>query len=52
MKITVAGAGTWGTALGRVLALNGHNVCIWSRFQEETDARFPVPEDIRICPAR
>ena len=38
MKITVAGAGTWGTALGRVLALNGHDVCIWSRFQEETDA--------------
>ena len=37
MKITVAGAGTWGTALGRVLALKGLEVCIWSRFQEETD---------------
>lgn len=37
MKITVAGAGTWGTALGRILALKGLNVCIWSRFQEETD---------------
>ena len=37
MKITVIGAGTWGTALGRVLALNGHEVCIWSLFQKETD---------------
>ena len=37
MKITVAGAGTWGTALGRVLALKGLDVCIWSRFREETD---------------
>ena len=38
MKITVAGAGTWGTALGRVLAQNGHSVCIWSRFREEADS--------------
>ena len=38
MKITVFGAGTWGTALGRVLSLAGHEVCIWSRFQEETDS--------------
>ena len=37
MKITVAGAGTWGTALGRILALKGQDVCIWSRFREETD---------------
>lgn len=37
MKITVAGAGTWGTALGRILALKGPDVCIWSRFQEEID---------------
>lgn len=37
MKITVAGAGTWGTALGRILANKGLDVCIWSRFREETD---------------
>lgn len=37
MKIIVLGAGTWGTALGRVLALNGHEVFLWSRFQDETD---------------
>jgi glycerol-3-phosphate dehydrogenase (NAD(P)+) len=37
MKITVAGAGTWGTALGRILALKGLKVCIWSRFREEAE---------------
>ena len=37
MKITIAGAGTWGTALGRLLALNGHEVWIWSPFPEETE---------------
>ena len=36
MKIGILGAGTWGTALGRALALNGHAVCIWSCFPEET----------------
>lgn len=35
MKITVAGAGTWGTALGRILALKGLDVSVWSRFPEE-----------------
>ena len=37
MKITVVGAGTWGTALGRIFRLKGHHVCIWSRFQEEAE---------------
>ena len=37
MKITVAGAGTWGTALGRILELKNLDVCILSRFQEELD---------------
>jgi glycerol-3-phosphate dehydrogenase (NAD(P)+) len=37
MKISILGAGTWGTALGRALALNQHNVTIWSRFPDETN---------------
>jgi len=37
MKITVLGAGTWGTALGRALSMNHHEVCIWSRFPKETE---------------
>ena len=37
MKITVIGAGTWGTALARILALKGYQVCVWSCFQEEAE---------------
>ena len=37
MRIGILGAGTWGTALGRSLALNQHDVCIWSCFKEETE---------------
>ena len=36
MRIGILGAGTWGAALGRALALNRHEVCIWSCFPEET----------------
>ncbi len=38
MKVTVVGAGTWGTALGRAIAMKGPEVCIWSRFAEETES--------------
>ena len=38
MKTSIIGAGTWGTALGILLAHNGHEVTIWSTFQEEVDA--------------
>ena len=30
MNITVLGAGAWGTALGRVLLLAGHNTTLWA----------------------
>ena len=38
MKASIIGAGTWGTALGILLAHNGHEVTIWSKFQQEVDA--------------
>ena len=31
MKIAVLGSGSWGTALGQVLAENGHQVVLWGR---------------------
>lgn len=34
MKITVFGAGSWGTALSIVLARNGHEVILWARSAE------------------
>lgn len=34
-KVSVIGAGSWGTALASVLAYNGHEVTIWSIMEEE-----------------
>ena len=36
-KISVLGAGSWGTALAVVLHKNGHEVAIWSIAQDEID---------------
>lgn len=36
MKVTVLGSGGWGTALAMVLADNGHDVTLWSFFEEES----------------
>lgn len=34
MKVTVLGAGAWGTALGLVLSRNGHSVRLWGHRPE------------------
>lgn len=34
-KIGIIGAGTWGTALGLLLYRNGHQVTLWSAFEED-----------------
>ena len=59
-KISVLGAGSWGTALSVLLNNNGHEVRLWSRFQEEVDtlkqtreltSKLPgvhIPENIDI----
>ncbi|MDO5798569.1 MAG: NAD(P)H-dependent glycerol-3-phosphate dehydrogenase [Eubacteriales bacterium] len=59
-KISVVGAGSWGTALSILLSDNGHEVRLWTRFQEEADtlratreltSKLPgvhIPENIDI----
>ena len=37
MKVSVIGAGTWGTALSQVAATNGHDVSLWARRPEVAD---------------
>lgn len=36
-KISVIGAGSWGTAIAFVLAENGHDCLLWTRRQEQVD---------------
>ncbi len=36
-KIGVLGAGTWGMALARMLAVSGHDVTVWSALEKEVE---------------
>ena len=36
-RTAVIGSGTWGSALAMLLSHNGHDVTVWSAFQEEID---------------
>lgn len=36
-NVCVVGAGSWGIALARVLAKNGHNVVVWSILEDEIE---------------
>lgn len=60
MKVTVLGAGSWGTTLAILLAGNGHRVCLWSyrddqareiRENRENATFLPgihIPEEIEV----
>lgn len=60
MKVTVLGAGSWGTTLALVLLGNGHDVTLWAYTKEQTDLLrerhenpeflpgIPLPPNLRI----
>lgn len=50
MKISVLGAGTWGTALAILLAENKHDVTIWSKLQVEIENLGKNRDSIRNLP--
>ena len=59
-KVSVLGAGSWGTALSLLLCKNGHEVTLWSALEEEVrmlcekrehESKLPgvrLPEDMKI----
>ena len=49
-KVTVLGAGSWGTALARLLAKNGHDVYVWSIKKEEVDSIQLKHENAEFLP--
>lgn len=49
-KISVIGAGSWGTALASVLDKNGHDVTIWSIVTEEIDMMREKREHVTKLP--
>ena len=50
MKITVIGAGSWGTALAIHFSLHGHPVSIWARNREQMAAMQNERENQRYLP--
>mgnify|MGYP000494058948 CR=1 FL=1 len=50
MDIVVAGAGSWGTALGCVLSQNQHRVTLWGRDAEQVAEMTDRRENRRYLP--
>lgn len=49
-KITVLGAGSWGTALANVLAENGHEVTIWTHKADQADLMNASRQNAQYLP--
>lgn len=49
-KVSVLGAGTWGSALAILLANNGHEVTIWSKIEQEVKALCENRQAIKNLP--
>ena len=49
-KVSVVGSGSWGTAVAVMLAKNGHDVVLWSYFEEESKELAKNRENIPFLP--
>lgn len=49
-KVAVYGAGSWGTALAQVLAVNGHEVVLWGRNAEQMALMASARENTKYLP--
>ncbi|MBQ7536431.1 MAG: NAD(P)-dependent glycerol-3-phosphate dehydrogenase [Stomatobaculum sp.] len=47
-RAAVIGSGTWGSALAMLLAGNGHEVTVWSAFQEEIDGFLATRKHVNL----
>lgn len=50
MKIQVLGSGSWGLALARLVALNGHDVSVWCREEDNPSALRETRESPNFLP--
>jgi glycerol-3-phosphate dehydrogenase (NAD(P)+) len=50
MRITLLGAGSWGTALGVLIDGNGHDVSMWEFFPEAAGAMAERRENVPMLP--
>lgn len=51
MKITVIGAGSWGTALALHFSQHGNRVSLWTRNADQVRQMQEARENKRDCPA-
>jgi len=49
-RITVLGAGSWGTSIAILLSDNGHRVTLWEKFKEQAEALKRDHENRRFLP--
>ncbi len=50
MKVTVLGAGAWGTALAKILSESGHQTTIWGRDEAKLDVIKNARQNERLLP--